>query len=301
MKRIRSFSWTAPALSELRGKKAAIIGGTSGIGRAVARLLAANGAAATVVGRTFQDSGTPRIDFVEADLSRMAEARRVAETLPAETLDFIVFTTGIMAGPKRETTSDGIERDLAVSYLSRFVILRGIADRLGTQRPNDAVRPRMFVMGFPGSGQRANVDDLNSDRSYGGMTAHMNTVAGNEALVLDAAHRYPDIDSFGLNPGFVKTGIRANLFGGDNWLYRTMERMAGFMTKDAYAYADKIVPLFLAPELLGRSGMMFDDKARAIEPSAWLDADATTRLIAASEGILLSFGNGTALAETKGA
>lgn len=127
----------------------------------------------------------------------------------------------------------------------------------------------------------------------------MNTVAGNEALVLDAAHRYPDIDTFGLNPGFVRTGIRSNLFGGDNWLYRVMERLAGFMTKDADVYADKIAPLFLAPELSERSGMMFDDRARTIKPSAWLDADATARLIAASEGVLRSSGNSITLAGTK--
>ncbi|MFF8803175.1 MULTISPECIES: hypothetical protein [unclassified Methylobacterium] len=40
----------------------------------------------------------------------MREAERVAAELPAEKLDIVVFTTGVMAGPKRETTPKGIER-----------------------------------------------------------------------------------------------------------------------------------------------------------------------------------------------
>jgi hypothetical protein len=41
----------------------------------------------------------------------------------------------------------------------------------------------------------------------------MDTVAGNEALVLNSSKQFPDIDVFGLNPGFVRTGIRSNVFG----------------------------------------------------------------------------------------
>ncbi|UQD74950.1 hypothetical protein JEY40_10800 [Bradyrhizobium japonicum] len=66
-------------------------------------------------------------------------------------------------------------------------------------------------MGFPGTEQRADVADLNSERRYKRFAAHSNTVAGNEVLVLEAARRFAAVDVFGLNPGFVKTDIRANL------------------------------------------------------------------------------------------
>ena len=65
----------------------------------------------------------------------MHEAQRVAALLPAETFDLFIFTTGIMAAPKRQETAEGIERDMAVSYLSRLVIVREIAPRLGKHRP----------------------------------------------------------------------------------------------------------------------------------------------------------------------
>jgi NAD(P)-dependent dehydrogenase (short-subunit alcohol dehydrogenase family) len=279
----KSFSWTMPTSLDFSGKTAAVIGGTGGIGRAFARLLAERGARVVIVGRQLRDPDSARIEFILADLSLMSEARRIGRALPAEPLDLVIFTTGIMAGPKREITREGIERDLAVSYLSRLVILRDIAPRMGSALPAGSRKPRIFVMGFPGSGQKATLDDLNSERSYGRMSAHMNTVAGNEALALDAAVRYPNVDVFGLNPGFVSTGIRSNLFGGKTWLYHLIEGPTSLLVNTADQYAERIAPLFLAPGLTGRSGAMFDDKARRVLPSRWLDSANTARLISASE------------------
>ena len=91
---------------DLSGLKVAIVGGTGGIGRALARFMASRGANITVVGQTFRDSGVRGIEFtfIQADLSLMREARRVGAALPAETLDLFVFTTGIFAAPKRQET-----------------------------------------------------------------------------------------------------------------------------------------------------------------------------------------------------
>jgi NAD(P)-dependent dehydrogenase (short-subunit alcohol dehydrogenase family) len=268
MKRDRSFTCCVPSPLDFTGRRAAIIGGTGGIGRAFARALAARGAEVTVVGRTFRDQGTKGISFVQADLSLMTQARRIGATLPAEDLDLVIFTTGVMAGPKREVTPEGIEQDTAISYLSRLVFLRGLARRLGGS--TSIRRPRVFIMGFPGSGQRAAVEDLNSEARYARMRAHSNPLAGNEALVLDAADRYPQFDTFGPNPGFARTDVRGNLFGGRNWLYHLLEGVSGLRAKDSDTYASRILPLFAAPEPTGQSGRMFDDKARPILPSSWL-------------------------------
>jgi hypothetical protein len=156
-----------------------------------------------------------------------------------------------------------------VSYLNRFVMLDEIAPRLGKSRAKSAVKPRVFIMGFPGTDQKAAVNDLNSERAYKRFSAHSNTVAGNEVLVLQAAKRYPRIDFFGLNPGFVKTNIRANLFG-SRALLGAMEWLTGFMTIAPETYADRMVPLLVCRDLDGRSGAMFNNKAQAIlaSPSA---------------------------------
>jgi NAD(P)-dependent dehydrogenase (short-subunit alcohol dehydrogenase family) len=196
MKRDRRIEWhrIEPAALDLKGTKVAIVGGTGGLGRALAQFMASRGTHVIVVGQTFRDAGVKGIEFVKADLSLMREAQRVARELPAESLDLLVLTTGIFAGPKREETAEGLERDMAVSYLSRLAILREIAARLGTARPTGKPKPRVFVMGYPGTGQAGMPDDLNAEKSYAAFPVHMNTVAGNEMLVLDAVKRYSHLN-----------------------------------------------------------------------------------------------------------
>jgi NAD(P)-dependent dehydrogenase (short-subunit alcohol dehydrogenase family) len=289
MKRDNSFTWRRvdAASLDLKGLKVAIVGGTGGIGRAISRFMDPRGASVVAVGQTFRDSEVPGIQFVKADLSLMREAQRVGQALPAEALDLVIFTTGILPGPKREETAEGIERDMAVSYLSRLVIVREIGPRLGKDRPAARMKPRVFIMGFPGVGQTGRLDELNSEKSYGRWTAHMNTVAGNEVLVLHAARRYPNANFFGLNPGFIKTNIRTNLFGGDTLLYRFTEWMLGLIASSPESYADRITPLLVSPDLEGHSGVMFDRKGRAILPSPKLtDSSYVNAFVAASEALM---------------
>lgn len=239
-----------------------------------------------VVGQTFRDTHMPDIEFIRADLSLMGEARSVAARLPAESLDLVVFTTGIFAAPRRQATAEGLERDMAVSYLSRLVILQEIAPRLGRGRPAGRPRPRVFVMGYPGSGQAGTLGDLNAEKSYSAMGVHLNTVAGNEMLVLDAAKRLPHLGVFGLNPGLIKTDIRSNFLGGNKFLFALVEGLIGLLSPTVDHYAQRIAPLLLAPELEGRSGLLFNSKVRAILPSAGLTAPHAKAFLAESQALV---------------
>ncbi|MDI3285622.1 SDR family NAD(P)-dependent oxidoreductase [Polyangium sp. 15x6] len=289
MKRNKNIAWNRvePSSLDLEKTKVVIVGGTGGIGRALGRFMASRGASVTVVGQTFRDAGVPGIAFIQADLSLMREAERVAKALPAEQLDLVVFTTGIFAAPKRQETAEGIERDMAVSYLSRLVILREIAPRLGKDRPAAPMKPRVFIMGFPGTGQAGTLDDLNAEKSYSAMPVHMNTVAGNEMLVLDAAKRYANATFFGLNPGLIKTNIRDNFFGKDTLKSRIMETMIGLMTPSPETYAERLAPLLVSPDLEAHSGAMFNQKGFAILPTPKLtDGSYVRAFLAASEALV---------------
>jgi NAD(P)-dependent dehydrogenase (short-subunit alcohol dehydrogenase family) len=288
MKRNKKVEWRRvdPASLDLHGMKVAIVGGTGGIGQALSRFMASKATNVSVVGRSFRDSDVPGIEFIEADLSLMREARRVGAELPAESLDLVVFTTGIFAAPTRQETAEGIERDVAVSYLSRLAILREIGPRLGAQRPADRMKPRVFVMGYPGTGQRGAPDDLNAETSYDAFAVHMNTVAGNEMLVLDGAKRYANANFYGLNPGLIKTNIRDNFFGENSLKSRVIEGMIGLLMPSAATYAKRIMPLVVSPDLEAHSGVMFDQKCKAVLPSPGLTDSYVSAYMAASEQLL---------------
>lgn len=284
MKRNPNISWQPPeSLGAIAsGQQIAIVGGTGGIGRALSRHLASLGAQVTVVGQTFRDEGIAGITFIRADLSLMSEASRVAGILPAESLDMLIFTTGIFAAPERQETAEGIERDLAVSYLNRYVMLRALAPRLGKATK---ARPRIFVMGYPGTGNIGQAEDINSERSYKAMPAHMNTVAGNEMLVLDGAFRYKQAVFFGLNPGLIKTNIRDNFFGKDSLKSRMAEWLIGKLTPSADDYAQRITPLLFSPDIAQHNGAMFDNKGRAILASAGLSNEYIRQFMSASAAL----------------
>jgi NAD(P)-dependent dehydrogenase (short-subunit alcohol dehydrogenase family) len=277
-----------PAASlDLSGKRIAIVGGTDGLGRAIARLAASRGARVTVVGRTFRDEGVPGLTFLKADLSSMREAARIGRELDAS-LDAVVLTTGIFAAKVREETAEGLERDMAISYLSRLAIVRELAPRLAAAKSTGSPSPRVFVMGFPGTGQLGDAGDLNAVRSYDAMAVHMNTVAGNEVLVLDGKRRYPQVAFFGLNPGLIKTSIRANYLGDGSFKHRAVEFFIGLLMPTPEKYAERILPVLFAPELEGRSGAMFGKKGTAILPTAGLDEQHVARFIEGSEALIQS-------------
>jgi NAD(P)-dependent dehydrogenase (short-subunit alcohol dehydrogenase family) len=273
------------------GRMAIIVGGTGGLGRALSRYLASLGMLITVVGQTFRDEGVPNIKFVSADLSSLQEALRVADMLPAEAADLLIFTTGIFAAPDREVTREGLERDMAVSFLNRLVMLRALAPRLGVSRPVGQLKPRIFVMGHPGTEQTGNPTDLNSEMSYSAIGAHMNTVAGNEALVLESARRYPGLGIFGLNPGIIKTAIRSNFLGEGSLKHLLAESVIGLLTPSPERYAKRIAPLFIAPCISDLSGAMFNNNGFEIRPSLTMNDLYVANYIRASEALAMRAGD----------
>ena len=271
---------------DLSSKRLAVVGGTNGLGRAIAQQALARGAEVTVVGRTFRDDPTAHLTFLASDLSSMRQAVRVGRELPAESFDLVLFTTGIIAAKTREETPEHVERDMAISYLSRLAILQGLSPRLGSAREAFAPRPRVFVMGSPGTGAIGNPEDLNSEKNYRAMLAHANTLAGNEILVLGAKDRFPGPAFFGLAPYLVKTGIRSNLLGDGSITHKLVETAVGIFMQSPDTYAKRIVPLLFARELEGRTGLMFGHKAQPILPTQGLDSAYIDRYLSASEALL---------------
>lgn len=257
--------------------KVLMVGGTGGLGRAIATNLHEKGADVTVVGQSFRDKEDSKLHFIKADLSLVKNCEKVASDLNKDgsTNQFthFIFTTGIFASKNREVTGDGIERDMAISYLSRYTIMKGLEPHISKSFKVNGIeaKPRVFIMGFPGNNQSGNPDDMNAEPdNYGFIAAHMNTVAANEALVLHYAKETKPFNIFGLNPGLLKTNIRSNLTG-TGFLARTMENVLAFFSQTPEGYASKVVPLLVTPDIENNAGAMFDNKANGLLKSTNID------------------------------
>jgi NAD(P)-dependent dehydrogenase (short-subunit alcohol dehydrogenase family) len=150
----------AAAHDEIRGHRAdpglhdqapviLITGSTGGLGREVARALAAGGAHIIVHGRS-EERGRELVDeiaaagvgsaaFYRADLASLAETRELAQAIlrDYDRLDVLVNNAGVWAdGPEERTlTGDGIELAFQVNYLSHYLLTRRLLPLLLASEP----------------------------------------------------------------------------------------------------------------------------------------------------------------------
>jgi len=259
--------------NNVEGKEFLIVGGTKGIGHALMESLIKHGARVTITGRSFTDETgalTRGANFVKSDLSTLKAARELVQNeLKGRTFDTVVFTVGIFSSKKIQRNSEGVEQDLATSYLSRFIIANELIKANAIQG-----RKRIYVMGYPGEEQSpVDIEDINFERTdYSAFPAHFNTVVFNEALTYELARRHPDIHVFGLNPGLIQTGIRDNFHGGgSSMMGRAIEFMIGVTMRSAEQYVEStLLPLVASPDLDAKTGVSFSKYGAALPMRKWM-------------------------------
>lgn len=218
------------------------------------------------------------LTFVQADLSLMSTARKLGTELPAA--DVVFLSNGIIAPAKRTVTEEGIEVDMAVSTLSRLVILEELAPRL----PAGA---RVFIWGMPGNlpaARDARLDDLNAERGYAADFGfqHMNTVVANEALVHHLASlpslKEANVSVFGMNPGMLLTAIRTS-----HGMPSCIECCVSccFCPPPVPVYGESVAALAFTPGLEARTGALFGQDCSFIKPMPIFTAGKASELYAA--------------------
>ncbi|KAG8468570.1 hypothetical protein KFE25_013653 [Diacronema lutheri] len=273
-----------------KGRGVLIVGGTAGLGRALAERLSALGADVTVIGSTFEPAPGSNVSFISADLSLMRVCDSLLEQNDAlkrliPRLDDVVFSgapapSASIATARREETREGLERGLAACALSHVVLLRKLA---ALKRAGGAKRRlRAWVVGV--SSERAGVgdaDDFNAMRSFSPSTQRARAALINEALV--HVHR-AKLSTFALNPGFTTALTGSGAMPVTGWLTGAVDNFLGLFVLTTEAYAGTTARLMLAPELGGQSGVAFDQAGDEIEPNGWC-VDKGEALIAQMEAL----------------
>ncbi|MGH7469258.1 MAG: SDR family oxidoreductase [Longimicrobiales bacterium] len=125
-----------------------VTGSTDGLGREVARRLAADGAHVIVHGRNrergqtlvdeIKQSGKGSAAFYAADFASLAEVRKLGEAIlrDYDRLDVLVNNAGIwLTQGERQLSADGHELSFAVNYLAGFLLTRMLLPRLVKSAP----------------------------------------------------------------------------------------------------------------------------------------------------------------------
>ena len=240
----------------------------------------------TIVGRRDPEPCLAQAKFIRKDLSLMKNAKDLVNEIDSgKAFDSIVFSNGITAPQERQVTEEGLEIDLAVSFLSRLAFMKKLFDnaKFGSKRMDMKVKPRIFILGYPGKNYECELDDFNSNKNYSPIAAHMRTVVGNEALVEYVSLRFDrSINVFGVNPGIIKTGIRENLLGKtkESYISWGVEAAIGLVAQSADQYAENIlIHLLVSPAYeSGKCNTLFESNGSELKPSTFLSEKVRNRV-----------------------
>jgi NAD(P)-dependent dehydrogenase (short-subunit alcohol dehydrogenase family) len=185
------------------GRRALIVGGTRGIGKAVADTLRTCGAHVTVVGRTASGEGG-----VCADLSTVAGCTAFVRQLPRRPLDFVVFTVGVWPSFSDPYTTEGVEKVVALDLLARHVVLEELAAAgllSDGCRVQNVLASTQRVPFLTAATVRDRVQAHTAPRSLPYALLPVGVAA--DAWLQHVATRHPSLRFIGMFPGVVVTDL----------------------------------------------------------------------------------------------
>jgi NAD(P)-dependent dehydrogenase (short-subunit alcohol dehydrogenase family) len=206
---------------ELDGKTIVLTGATSGIGRAAARLFAAQAAVLVVHGperegdiadllAELRGIGRARVEYVRADFARLEEVRDAASRIraTAPSIDVLVNNAGMPGPPVRRLTEDGFEQTLQVNFLALArltdLLVPSIVD--GGRVVNvGSTTHRMVSLDF---------DDLDLEVGYDSVRAYAQSKLAIVTYSTWLADHLPRrIGVVSISPGVISTTLLHSMFG----------------------------------------------------------------------------------------
>jgi NAD(P)-dependent dehydrogenase (short-subunit alcohol dehydrogenase family) len=278
----------------MKDKVCVITGGTDGIGKAAAHVLAVQGARLLVHGRDPDKgaravaelkarSGNRAIEFLQADFSSLAEVRRLAAEILEHTphIDVLVNNAGGIFG-RRTLTKDGYEMTFAVNHLAPFLLTHLLVDTL-----KSGSEPRIVTTASHAHrGSKISFEDLQAAQKYSAMKAYGSSKLANILFTRALAKRLQGtaVTATCLHPGFVRTNFGANVTM-PSWL-KPIFRFAARFARTPEKGAETVVYLATSPQVQGASGGYYFN-CKLTQPSAAAQDDgAAERLWQVSEQLV---------------
>jgi NAD(P)-dependent dehydrogenase (short-subunit alcohol dehydrogenase family) len=260
------------------GKTVLVTGATDGLGRHVARELAAKGATVLLHGRSQerledileavrgQDGGGEPRSYL-ADLSSLAAVRGLAERILADEgrLDVLVNNAGIISRERR-VSEDGVELTFAVNYLSHFLLTGLLMPLLRYSAP-------ARIVNVASVGQSPiNFSDPMLEREYDSMRAYSQSKLAQIMFTFELAERErnADVTVNALHPASLMNT-------------RMVHETFGYTMSTVEEGSEAVVRLVVSPEVEEVTGAYFDGTSEARADRQAYDPQARERLWTLSE------------------
>jgi len=262
--RKRVDDWTPLDSYDLTGKVVLVTGATSGIGKAAATQLAANGATVVIVGRDatrneeavadiVASSGSDRVSQIPCDTGHYDEVRALADRVLAEhdRLDVLIHNAGALSA-ERHDAPDGTEQTVASQVVGPFLLTSLLLERLADSAPSRVITMSsggMYAAGVAVASLQMPAAEYSGTQQYA--RAKRAQVTLNEMW----AERFGDrgISFQALHPGWADTpGVEGALPG-----FRTV---MGPLLRSAEQGADTLVWLACDDEPLQCNGSFWLDR-----------------------------------------
>ncbi len=303
--------WTALDIPPQHGR-VTIITGTGGLGYETALVLARAGGEITLASRN-PDKGaaavnkiraavpTANIRFEVLDLADLASikefgARRRTEQ---QSLDLLINNAGVMAPPRRRTTSDGFELQFGTNYLGHFALTALLLPLL-----RRGEKPRVVnLCSLSDRSGAINFDDLQAERQYKPMPVYGQSKLANLMFSLELQRR-SDANGWGLlsiaaHPGVSRTDLLESGPGAKSMMTRMIRLLGPLISQPAAQGALSTLFAATSPDAVGGAyygpdglGGLRGRPALARVAVAAKDTKAATRLWEISERLTnISFGD----------
>ncbi len=267
--------------------KVLITGATDGLGKALAQELTARGATVLLHGRSTERLATTERELAlathgvarsyRADFASLSEVRRLAHDVGRDhpRIDVLVNNAGIGPGvPQgpREVSADGHELRFAVNYLAPFLLTTLLLPcLLRSQRAR-------IVNVASGAQQDIDFDDVMLKRSYDGWIAYKQSKLAEILFTLELAQRL-------LNQGM--THLTVNVLHPASLMdTKLVQEYFGHAQRSVLDGVRAVLPLVLAAELEGVSGVYFQGSRPARARDQAYDTVARRRLWDLSEQLV---------------
>jgi NAD(P)-dependent dehydrogenase (short-subunit alcohol dehydrogenase family) len=273
-----------PSSEAMKGKVCLVTGATSGIGKATATGLAAQGATVVLACRNREKgeavkqeiaraTGNNSLELMVADLASIESTKKGAADFLARypKLHVLVNQAGLYLN-QRTLTPDGLETMFVVNHLSYFLLTHLLMPALKAGAPSRIVNG---TGGIEAAG-KIDFDDLQGEKKFGPVKALAQSKLGNFLFTYELARR---LEGTGvtvniMQPGGVKTELakgQGGFFSFAMWLMRPL-----FSTPEQGA--DTLVWLASSPEVGGVNGKYFTKRKEAKSSARSHDKELAARL-----------------------